>query len=171
MSLDPEIIRTFQLEANELLVDLREIVDALDDSQDVFPKELLQDFANKVDRIMGTAETFDMMYPGNPEFQQIGRFSALCKALGYKASTLQDLGLITIFAAFWADTLDILQDLVDNVGDSEKLKEATKGYVPVLQSRLIWLGQKIVAAAKATPGSDQGQINVDGLLKKLGIDV
>lgn len=171
LSLDSEIIKSFQAETNELLEELRNIIEKLEETKESFPKDLLQDFANKTDRIMGTADTFNNMYPGHKVFQQIVSFAALCKATGYKASTLNHAGLVVIFAAFWGDTVDILQELVDHVGDAEKLKEVTTSYAPVLQKRLLWLAQKIVTITKGTPAEAQGQINVDGLLKKLGIEV
>lgn len=171
MSLDPEIIESFQSEANDLLSELRSVVDKLEEETPTFPKELLQEFANKTDRIMGTANTFFSMYPEHQVFQQIGNFAALCKATGYKASTLNNLSLIVIFAAFWADTLDILEEMIANVGDEEKLKEVNKSSAPLLQKRLVWLAQKIVSFTKGTEGGEQAAINVDGLLRKLGIDV
>jgi hypothetical protein len=169
--LDNEIIEAFREEANVLLEELRGIIDQLEDATQTFPKELLEEFANKADRIMGTANTFDSMNPGNPVFAQIGKFGELCKVTGYKASTLNHLKLIPIFAAFWADTVDILQELVDNVGDVQKLKEVTQGYIPTLQKRLIWLTQQILTITKGADHTEQSKINVDGLLRKLGFDV
>lgn len=169
--MDKEIVDSFREEANELLGELRTIIEKLEDSDGTFPKELLEEFANKADRIMGTAKTFDTMYPGNPVFQQIGKFGELCKATGYKASTLNHQGLIPIFAAFWADTADIMDELCQNVNDPEKLKEYTKKYIPNLQKRLVWLAQQIVTITKGSGSGEEAKINVDGLLKKMGIDV
>jgi hypothetical protein len=169
LAVDKEIIEVFQTEANGLLEELRTIIDKLEQVKDSSPKELLQEFANKTDRIMGTSDTFSVMHPDELVFQQIGKFAALCKATGYKASALNHPGLLVIFAAFWGDTVDILQDLVDNVGEPEKIKEVMSAYGPVLQKRLVWLAQKIVTITKGTPSETQGQINVDGLLEKLGI--
>ena len=171
MELDKDIIDSFQEEANGLLEELRTIIDKLEDSTEVFPKDLLEDFANKTDRIMGTARTFETMNEGHKVFQQVGKFAELCKATGYKASTLNHLGLIPIFAAFWADTVDILQELVDNVGEPEKLKEVTQTYIPTLQKRLVWLAQQIVTITKGAGAAEEAKINVDGLLKKMGIEV
>lgn len=171
MVLDDEIIESFREEANTLLEELRTIINQLEDTEDSFPKDLLEEFANKTDRLMGTANTFDEMAPGNPVFQQIGKFGELCKVTGYKASTLNHQKLIPIFAAFWADTVDILQELVDNVGDAMKIKEVTHSYIPTLQKRLIWLAQQILTITKGADHVEQSKINVDGLLRKLGLEV
>lgn len=171
MVLDDEIIESFREEANTLLAELRTIIEQLEDFSGSFPKELLEDFANKTDRLMGTAHTFNEMAGGHPVFQQIGKFGELCKVTGYKASTLNHQKLIPIFAAFWADTVDILQELVDNVNDTMKIKEVTQSYIPTLQKRLIWLAQQILTITKGADHVEQSKINVDGLLRKLGLEV
>lgn len=142
----------------------------MEESGKVFPKSMLEDFALKVDRIMGTAHTFAQLAPGHRPFEQLGNLAALCKATGYKATTLNIPELIPIFAAFWADTIDIMQEITDNIDNQTKLREATQEYLPVLQKRLVWLAQQIISMTK---GSSAGEstINVDGLLKKLGLDI
>jgi hypothetical protein len=168
---DKEIINSFQEEANGLLEELRDVIDRLEEKQENFPKALLEEFGNKTDRIMGTATTFSKMCPGQPVFIQMGKFCELCKVTSYKAATLNNISLIPIFTAFWADTVDILQDLVTHVESPSKVKEVTRGYVPVLQKRLVWLAGQIVALTKGQDGSSNAVINVDGLLKKMGLDV
>jgi hypothetical protein len=169
--IDPEIINVFQQEANTLLVDLRQIIEKLEDVEDDFPKELLEEFGNKTDRIMGTATTFTEICPGHPVLIQIGNFCELCKVTSYKASTLNDANLIPIFTGFWADTVDMLQELVTNVNDPQKVMTMTRGYIPTLHKRLLWLAEQIVAIYKNRDIKDKAIINVDGLLKKLGVDV
>ncbi|MGE3610588.1 MAG: hypothetical protein AB7I27_13440 [Bacteriovoracaceae bacterium] len=169
MELDKDIIESFQEESNQIIKELRTVIEALEDHQGDFPKNLLEEFANKSDRIMGTAKTFETMCPDHKVFGQIGKFGELCKATGYKASTLNIIGLVPIFAAFWADTIDIMEELCENIGDSEKLNSVTKEYIPTLQKRLIWLAEQIV---NKTKGSNvQAAINVDGILKRMGIEV
>ena len=170
--LDKQIVNDFQEEANVLLQELKGVIEKLENDHQEFPRDLLEEFGNKTDRIMGAAKTFSGMYPDEIVFVHISKFSELCKATSYKASTLNHLGLIPIFTAFWADTVDILQDFVDNVGNpAEKIEEITKGYVPVLQKRLVWLAQQIVTKTKGSLNPEQAKINVDGLLKKMGIEV
>lgn len=171
LELDKEIIDGFREEANIIIGELRGITGKLEDAESEFPKALLEEFANKTDRLMGTASTFDTNYPGYPVFNQIRSLSELCKATGYKASVLNNQSLVPIFAAFWEDTLDILEELIANVDDHEKLKEVTKNFLPTLQKRLVWLAQQIVNITKGSGASEQAAINVDGLLKKLGFDV
>lgn len=171
MELDKEIIDTFQEETNGLISELRGVVEKLEDHEGSFPKELLEEFANKADRIMGTAKTFESMYPDHRAFMHIGKFGELCKATGYKAGVLNNMGLIKIFAAFWADTLDIVENLCKNIGNQASLNGVMSTDIPLLQKRLTWLAQQIVNLTKGTGVEAQGQINVDGILKRMGIDV
>ncbi len=152
-----------------MISELRGVVEALEDHQGEFPKALLEEFANKTDRIMGTANTFASMAPEWTVFGHLGKFGELCKATGYKAAVLNNMALVPIFAAFWADTLDIMEEMITHVGDAEKLKGVTEGMGPILQRRLVWLAQQIVNLTKGEDVTQATTINVDGILKKMGI--
>lgn len=171
MELDIEIVESFKEEAKEVLTQLEEVVEKLEENEGEFPRVLLEDFANKTDRIMGTANTFYQQYPEHEVFKLLGNFGALCKATGYKASTLNHLGLIPIFAAFWADTLEIMGQMVENIEKPENLTQISKKSAPVLHKRLTWLAEQIVKITKTDSNIESSKINVDGLLKKLGIEV
>ncbi len=171
MELDNEIVGIFKEEAKEVLTELEEVVEKLEESEGEFPRALLEDFANKTDRIMGTANTFYHQYPEHEVFKQLGNFGALCKATGYKAATLNHLGLIPIFAGFWADTLEIMSQMVENIENQESLTRISKESAPVLHKRLTWLVEQIVKINKSDPNAEASKMNVDGLLKKLGIEV
>ncbi len=170
MTMDDEIIESFKAEAKGILSELEAVIDELEETTETFPRALLEDFGNKTDRIMGTANTFFGQYPEKEVFKQIGNFGALCKATGYKASTLNHLELIPIFAGFWADTIEIMKDLCDNVDRPEALVEINKKSAPLLQRRLTWLAEQIVKITKADQSTESAKINVDGLLRKLGIE-
>jgi hypothetical protein len=171
MVLDQEIIESFTDEANAIVEDLRLVVEKLEDHQGQFPRDLLEEFANKADRLMGTCQTFAAMYPNQNIFIQIGKFGELCKATGYKAAAIQNDGLVPIFAAFWADTIDIIAELCQNIGNEDKLKLVTQSYIPVLQKRLTWLAQQIVNLTKGSASASTSAINVDGILRRMGITV
>ena len=171
MPVDKEIIDSFKEEAKNILEELVVVIEKLEEHEGEFPRTLLEEFANKTDRIMGTANTFFTQFPDQEVFRQIGNFGALCKATGYKASTLNHNILIPIFASFWADTIEIMSELCSNVDQPEKLQEINRENAPVLQRRLTWLAEQIVKINKSSSTTDDSKINVDGLLKKLGINV
>lgn len=167
MILDKEILDGFIEETSLLLKEAINIIEAIEDTQDEVPKALIEDFANRMDRIMGTVRTFEQMAPESKSFPMIGKFCELCKATGYKAATLNKPQLIPIFAAFWADTVEMLETLCANVGDEDKAQKAIQDFAPALQKRLTWLAEQIVKLTKDAP--DTSAINVDGILKRMGL--
>jgi hypothetical protein len=171
MLVDVEIIEGFKQEAKEILSEIEEAIEELENHEGEFPRTLLEEFGNKTDRIMGTANTFHAQFPDYEIFKQIGQFGALCKATGYKASTLHHKALIPIFAALWADTIEFMRELCENVDNPEKIQEINKKNAPVIQSRLTWLAEQIVRITKNDPNAEESKINVDGLLRRLGIEV
>lgn len=165
--LDKEILDGFKEETSLLLAETQKIIESIEDTEDQVPKQLIEDFANRMDRIMGAAKTFEMMDPEMKIFVQIGKFGELCKATGYKAATINRPALVPIFAAFWADTNDMMIQLCANVDDTAKIDESLKTLSPLLQKRLTWLAEQIVKLTKDSP--DATAINVDGILKRMGL--
>lgn len=165
--LDKEILDGFKEETSVLLAETQKIIESIEDTVDQVPKQLIEDFANRMDRIMGAAKTFEMMDPEMKIFVQIGKFGELCKATGYKAATINRPALVPIFAAFWADTNDMMIQLCANVDDTAKIDESLKTLSPLLQKRLTWLAEQIVKLTKDSP--DATAINVDGILKRMGL--
>lgn len=153
-ALDPELLQEFQNECRALLKELNGVVESLEEVQatDPFPAQMVSDFAQRIDRIMGAAETFEMMDPGNPGLAQIGKLCRICKILGNQASQKAQAKLTPLFAAFWADTLEILEELIDNLTPSEKAVVWTQ-YIPVLQKRLEWLASHVGIDPTSLSGS------------------
>jgi hypothetical protein len=139
-ALDAELLQEFQKECRELLKELGTLVESLEEVQpaEAFPAQLLADFAQRIDRIMGAAETFEAMDPGNPGLRQIGKLARLCKILGNQAVQKKQTKLTPLFAAFWGETLDILEELVESLTAPDKAGVWAKA-APVIQKRLEWL--------------------------------
>ncbi len=164
--IDKDILTDFQAEAKGLIEELESIVETLEDGGDTFPSTELEQFAQKIDRIMGAAETLNQFDANHMGLKRIGAISRLCKGMGYKAAQLKSPELIPLFAAFWADTLEALTGLIDAVADEEKSKTLAGSFSQVVQGRLHWLSEKI---QKAAPGGDlQTQAEIDQLMKNLG---
>ncbi len=169
MLLDKEILDGFKDEARGLLSELTQIIEQIEDHEGEFPKTLIEEFANRTDRIMGAAKTFETMAPEMQIFVHIGKFAELCKATGYKAATLNQSALVPVFAAFWADTLEMMEELCEHVDQTDKVEATLQGFGPVLQKRLTWLAEQIVKFSKGSTA--EASINVDGILRRLGIKV
>lgn len=143
MSLDPDILNDFRDETNGLLSELNAIVMRLEDHRGDFPDALLEEFAQKIDRVMGAAKTLSLMQPDHLALQRIGKLAEICKSLGYKTAEKQAADLVAYLAAFWADTIDVIEDLVTHLDDAEKNAEIAKNFSTVLQKRLEWLTKKL----------------------------
>ena len=137
--IDPSILEQFKQESRQLLGELAAIVEQLEDAGNRFPAELLRDFAQKVDRVMGAAKTIQMMAPAVSGLERIGKLAELCKAVGYKAAEKPLPQLIPIFAAFWGETIEVMLDLLAHLGDDSKIAEISARTSAVLQKRLEWL--------------------------------
>jgi|GEM_PF-2269187 len=157
MEIDKKLIKDFKEEVEEILIQLYAIVDELEEIQDEFPKKLLEDFTQKIDRIMSTAKTFAQLAPGHQVFVDMGTLGALCKTMGLKASTLNNLKFIPIFAAFWADTLEVIEELKNQVESPAKVQDVTKKYIPILSKRLEWLAKQIGANVPTTTGEKKAE--------------
>ncbi|MCM2322842.1 MAG: hypothetical protein NDJ90_06235 [Oligoflexia bacterium] len=141
--LEKDILDSFRAESNELLTDLGRIVQRLEQEHATFPAELLAEFAQKIDRIMGAAKTVSITAPDHAGLIWIGRITELCKLAGYKAAEKRQTALLPIFAGFWADTLEHMDSLLKNLEDPAKCAEISKGFSGVLQGRLKWLAQQL----------------------------
>ncbi len=162
--LDTEILTDFQAEAKGLLDELTAVVETLEEAGDEFPSAALEQFAQKIDRIMGAAQTLEQLEPGHAGLQRIGSIAQVCKRLGYKAAEYKTAALVPLFAAFWADTIDVLVDLVDTLGNAEENKAKASAFAPVLQNRLTWLGERVQSLGKSSGADLKSQLEIDKIL-------
>lgn len=165
---DSEILEAFKEETRQLLTELNTVVEKLEEwDSEEFPGKLLEEFAGKVDRIMGTAKTLLEDNPTNKGLLLMGKLGELCKATGYKAAEAKILTLIPLFAAFWADTVEVIDLVIKCVElDDEVQKVATQSGT-LLQTRLQWLAKQIVGMTQGKESAQMSQIQVDALLKSL----
>lgn len=137
--LDMDILRSFEEESRQLLVELTDVLTRIEASKGDFPAALFDEFAQKIDRIMGSAKTIGVHVPNHEGLIAIGKMAELCKYVGYKAAEKKDPRVVPICAAFWADTLENMTTLMNHLEDPPKSAEVAKGFTEVLQSRLKWL--------------------------------
>jgi len=174
MALDKEIIDGFKEESTELLTELVEVVEKLAEPTSDFPADLLAEYAQKVDRIMGAAKTMLMMEPEHLGLQRISGLTEICKRLGYSAAKSGKKDLVPIFAAFWADTLDVIEELLENLENLEKTKSIFNSFSKILINRLSWLSKKVGTSDGLPPSEVKskeaagGQVDIDQLMSELG---
>lgn len=166
---DFDIIQHFQDEAYRLYEELDEIVEELED-HDEYPIDQLEDFAQKIDRIMGSAETIHANDPEIAFVDSIAIICRLCKQIGYNAKNFQKPELLPIYSAFWADCLEVLESLTKAIQEPHKLEDQMAYFTRTLEKRLQWLLDKL---KESQPEDDSKQVvdqaDIDALLKSLGV--
>lgn len=163
--LDHEIVGAFQEESAQLLKELESVVEHLEGPMDRFPTQELESFAQKIDRIMGTAKVLLMDAPEHQGLCRVSGVAELCKKLGYEASKVTEMAYLPLFAAFWADTLEVLDELIKTVENETENAEVAGSFAKILEGRLQWLFSKI---KKDDSKKSLDNLGVDDLLKDLG---
>lgn len=170
MSLDREIVEDFVSESKSLIEELVEMLESIEG--DSLQKDRLVDYGNGVDRIMGGAQSIALLAPKNHALHMISDYSALCKAVGYKASQINNNPqFYDICVALLLDATEMLSELIANI---DKTVDVLKKNLPqAFIERLRWVSQQFSEGYSASV-SAQGEINldqgsIDDLLKKLGL--
>jgi hypothetical protein len=126
---------------------------------------------------MGGAKSLALMAPPEHAIHLIADYSALCKAVGYKASQITDNEkFYDICVAILLDATETLQVLLDKIyEDIPQLKEE----IPeAFLERLRWVSQQFNESYSMSVGLGKAdkqdeakmkQSEIDDLLKKLGL--
>lgn len=169
-----EILKDFQTESKNLIEDLIVILESCEG--DFSQVKRLEDYGQTVDRIMGGAKSLAMALSTPDAFVvKIGDYSALCKAVGYKASQIRDNAqFYEVCVALLFDATEMLRDMVDGLfaprGDFKELFSQT------FLDRLKWVSAQFGAEYRASVDvhknkpQKMNQDEIDDLLKKLGLD-
>jgi len=154
---DKDILDGFREESKTLVAELEETVESLEGARSEFPAQQLEEFAQKIDRIMGAAKTLLTMAPEHPGLKAIATLSEISKRIGYQAAKKKQQNVIPLFAAFWADMIESIDELLDLLDDPKKSDSYVKTSVKVLQSRLEWLSEKVGTPGGTTSTEDATQ--------------
>ena len=151
--IDLEILSAFKEESKSILSELRLVVEQLEQPHAQFPTDLFKDFSLKIDRVMGAAKTIGQDYPNHLGFQRIGKLAELCKFIGATAAEQKNGKLLPIFAAFWSDTLDVIDDLLNALENEAESTKIAAAFSVVLQKRLEWLAKRVQIKVDRPRGS------------------
>jgi chemotaxis protein histidine kinase CheA len=171
--MDKEIVEGFREESKQILNDLGAIVESLEDPQVGTFRQELSEFAQKIDRIMGAAKTLSLADPNHLGLQRIGKIAELCKVLGYRAAESGSAKLVPFFAAFWADTLDVVTEMIDSLEDVAECDRIATEFSSVVQKRLEWLANKLattpVEGSALISSKNEAKDAINEILKDLGV--
>lgn len=132
-----EIIEEFKSESHELVQHLLSI---LEEAEDDFTKvRSLDTYGQIVDRIMGGAKTIAVTDPSLTTVEAIGKYSELCKAIGYKGSQIKDnVQLYNVTVGVLLDGTEMLDEMLDGmvVGNEKSVDDFMTSH---FLERLTWL--------------------------------
>lgn len=140
--MDNEILDEFKAESKQLLNELNTLLSEIENSQDKFPAGQIDQFALKIDRIMGAAKTLAMLDPDHKGLVRIGQIALICKNTGYKALAKKNIKIIPIFSAFWFEAIETVENLVAAIEDQTLTNKISAESEDVLSKRLDWLSKK-----------------------------
>lgn len=173
--IDIEILKDFQQESKSLIQQMLDILEKIEG--DFSQVKKLEEYGQTVDRIMGGAKSLGMSVSNPDHFvHKVGDYSALCKAVGYKASQIRDNPqFYDICVALLLDATELLQEMIDSM-IQERPREIKKLISQTFLDRLRWVSSQFSAEVRASVEvkADQpkrmNQSEIDDLLKKLGLD-
>ena len=172
MSLDKEIVQDFVDESKSLIEDLILLLESLEGQFGRVHE--LEDYGNRIDRIMGGAKSLALMADATHPLHIVADYTALCKAVGYKASQIKknekffDICVALLLDA--TETLDQMLGHMDKSGDDLK-----KSLSHTFLERVRWVSSQFsdefrgsVDAGKKQ-SQKMSQDDIDELMKKLGL--
>ncbi len=141
--MDEAILGEFRDESKQILKELSDILERMERDTTCKDNPNFTEFSKRIDRITGSSKTISLLFPSNPGLKEMSKISALCKALGYKATEVDNPLLVPIFCGFWADAIEVLTDVLNSLEDAIQVEKIVTGFMPVVSKRLEWLSNKI----------------------------
>jgi hypothetical protein len=170
-----ELIKDFQQESQDLIEKMNLILEQCEDDIRLAPG--LEEYGQFVDRIMGGSQSLAMGLESSSEvlpiLEQIGHYSGVCKAVGYKTSQLvKQEDFYNICMAFLMDATEVLEIMTREILTEKKTYEFNETFI----SRLKWVSEQFSGEFRSSVAlkdtDSEGRLNqsdIDDLLKKLGL--
>lgn len=170
---DGDILKEFEIESKGLIDSLLEILERCEG--DFSQVKSLEQYGQTVDRIMGGASNIALVTgDAHHVIHKIADYSAVCKAVGYKASQIKDNeSFYDICVALLLDATETLMEMVGVCNDGQGQEKVRALINPQFIDRLRWVSKQFSAEYSASVGvktssSKMAQDDIDELLKKLG---
>ena len=156
-----DVVLDFCKESTDIFNGLEQL---LEDYEENPSADLLEEFGQRIDRVMGAAKSI--------EAHRMGVFCELGKTISYKASQADDQKLLDIVVAILFDTLDILSKVNSKIRrDQDELVENLN--LDAFGTRLHWIADKFKNIQRASIEIEginkQDQKSIDELLAELGL--
>ncbi len=171
--IDTEILKEFQAESKTLVQQMQEILERCEGN--ISRAQSLEDYGLNVDRIMGGAKSLALEAGADHILNKIGDYAAICKAVGYKSSQIRNnVAFYDICVALLLDGNEVMEAMIDAIAEDENL-EIKKLFTGPFLERLKWVSNEFGDNVRASvsiqrPAAKLSQVDIDSLIKKLGLD-
>lgn len=167
-----EIVKDFVDESKGLIHELVELLEEIEG--DYSKVEKLAEYGNKIDRIMGGAKSIALLLPEDHAVHMIADYTALCKAVGYKASQVQDNHqLYDVIVALLLDATETLDGMMSrmNISSNDLKKSLSNTFLERVRWASEQLSDDLSASVDAggSAGGKMAQDEIDEMLRKLGL--
>lgn len=171
-NIDKDIVKDFIEESKTIIQDLVGLLDKIEG--DFSKVKQLEDYGQRVDRIMGSAKSLALMESSESPLHIISDYAALCKAVGYQASQIDNNPqFYDICVALLQDATETLADWVARLeeGSAVNLKNSLSA---TFLERLRWVSNQFGADIQTSVSTKKNkkkmdQHEIDELLRKLGV--
>lgn len=138
-----ELLEEFKKESGKLVNELEELLDELE--EDFANKEKLNEFAQLIDRIMGSSQSLVSFGFEQSELKKLGDFAELCKQIGYRGINITEKSLYEVTIAFLWDAVESMKKLLESIDAKDSPKSISKLLVSTFISRLKWILEQFEA--------------------------
>lgn len=166
--IDKIIIDDFTKESLSLIEQCIELLESIEN--DPSEVEKLNDFANRIDRVMGGAKSLALMAPPEHPLNLIGDYCAICKSVGYQGAKVQGNDqLYSVVVALLLDAVEMTKTIFAKLDSSTT--ELKKLFTTTFLERLKWISFQFDQLDKMRNGDKDRmeQNEIDALLRKLGV--
>lgn len=171
-NIDKDIVKDFVIESKGIIQDLVDLLESIEG--DFSQVSQLEEYGQKVDRIMGGAKSLALLVPQDHPLHMVADYAQLCKAVGYKASQIQgNAQFFDICVALLLDATETLSEWINNLG-KDTVEEMKSAFTTTFLERLRWVSNQFGADVRSSVDSHSkpkkmDQNEIDDLLRKLGV--
>ncbi|WP_413287576.1 hypothetical protein [Bdellovibrio sp. HCB337] len=170
-NIDKDIVKDFIGESKVLIQDLIELLENIEG--DFSQVSQLEEYGQKVDRVMGGAKSLALLVPPEHALHVVADYAALCKAVGYKASQIQgNPQFYDVCVALLLDATETLSEWIDSLEDGDSGDALKKSFSTTFLERLRWVSNQFGADVRASVDAQKKKMDqneIDELLRKLGV--
>jgi hypothetical protein len=170
-NIDEDIVKDFVIESKEIVQGLVVLLEGIEGDFSQVSK--LEEYGQRVDRIMGGAKSLALLVPANHPLHMVADYSALCKVVGYKASQIQNNPqFFDVCVALLLDATETLSEWIEGLG-GDTSQDLKNSFTSTFLERLRWVSNQFSAEVRGSVDAGKPkkmvQNEIDELLRKLGV--